>query len=61
MLVFDDVQVTVLFVALEGDTVAFNLNVEPTLKAFHVVSSFMPVGATVAAVTFTEHTAVLLR
>ena len=53
-------QVTVLFVAFEGDTVAVRVCVSPTLIDSDVLFKLTLVTETVAAVTVTLHVAVLL-
>lgn len=52
-------QVTVLLVALEGLTVAFNVPVFPTRRLIEVLSRETPVTETFAAVTVTEQVAFL--
>jgi hypothetical protein len=56
--VFDDFQVTFLFVALEGDTVAVRVVLLPSFKDSNVLLRETPVGR-VAAFTVTVQVAVI--
>lgn len=58
-LVFDELHVTFLLVAFEGDTVAVSVSVEPVFNVVLVLLSDTPVTETVGFVTVTVQVAVL--